>query len=187
MLLSIQFFNTAIGQETHIYWSEHTKLTLENFKVDTLHLSKEALRSRIMITHDVIGFDFVMSNLNRKIQNVFVVDSSWVDTTKGVDLKQRLRFEQLKFDLAEIQARNFRKRILEEKEKIYKGSDIINRISHRAMANFYKSKLELIKATNNGVNIDSVAKWEQKVSKELNELGQFRFENKGKIFLESQD
>ena len=87
----------------------------------------------------------------------------------------------MQFDLAEIHARKFRKRALENKGQIAKGFDIINQISNDIMTEFSQSRLELIKETERGQNEQKLAEWKEKIGIELKELDEYSYENQKKI------
>ena len=164
-------------------WSETLKLTVDDFKIKTSDNTNDAVYSQFMISHSLSGFDFMKRNLNKKIQNLFLGNASWIDTTKVESIDKQIDFQQMQFDLAEIQARKFRKRILIDKRKISKGFDIVNKISNEIMSEFSKIRLELIRETEGGENEEKIAKWKKQITSQLKELNEFRFDNKKKIKL----
>ena len=89
----------------------------------------------------------------------------------------------MQFDLAEIQARKFRKRILKDKRNISKGFDVVNKINNEIIAEFSEIRLKLMRETESGRNEQKIAEWKENILFELKELNEFRFENKKKIKL----
>ncbi len=185
-LISIIFFNLSFSQELQDgqkRWSPDNKLSIDDFKIKISNENNDAVYSQFMISHAIGGFDFMKRNLNQKIENIFLGNASWIDTTKIASIKNQLEFQQMQFDLAEIQARKFRKQVLKDKRKIAKGFDIINQINNEIMAEFSEIRLELMQETESGRNKEKIATWKAKIITELKELNEFRFEHKKKIKL----
>jgi hypothetical protein len=57
----------------------------------------------------------------------------------------------------------------------------MNKISNEIMAEFSEQRLLLIRETESGTNQVKLAEWNEKITNELKELYEFRFENKKKI------
>lgn len=184
LIFTISSLSVTFGQnlqEGQKRWSSDQKLTLEDFKINISDENNDIVFSQFMISHANGGFDFMKRNLNQKIENIFLGNASWIDTTKLADIPRQIEFQQMQFDLAEIHARKFRKRALENKGQIAKGFDIINQINNEIMTEFSKSRLVLVKETENGRNEQKFAEWEEKIETELKELNEFSYENKKKI------
>lgn len=186
IIISIICLNLSFGQELpegQKRWSSDHKLTLNDFKIKISDQNNDAAFSQFMISHAIGGFDFMKRNLNQKIGNIFLGNASWIDTTKVENIHKQIEFQQMQFDLAEIEARKFRKRVLKDKSKIAKGFDIVNQINNEIMAEFSEIRLEFMRETESGRNEQKVAEWKQKISAKLKELDEFNFENKEKIKL----
>ncbi|WP_299382043.1 hypothetical protein [uncultured Lacinutrix sp.] len=164
-------------------WSSSSKLSIDDFKIKIGAEDNDAIYSQFMVTHSIGGFDFMKRNLNQKIENLFLGNASWIDTTKVKSIEKQIQFQQMQFDLAEISARKFRKRILKDKRKISKGVDIVNKINNEIISELSETRLELMRATESGRNEKMVTEWKEKIKSELLELEEFRFENKKKIKL----
>ncbi|TKS57203.1 hypothetical protein [Mesohalobacter halotolerans] len=186
LILVISSLQLTFGQnlqEGQKRWNSDQKLTIEDFKIKISDENNDVVFSQFMISQAIGGFDFMKRNLNQKIENIFLGNASWIDTTKVADIQKQIDFQQMQFDLAEIHARKFRKRALENKGQIAKGFDIINQINNDIMTEFSKSRLELIKETEGGRNDEKIEEWKEKIATELKELYEFRYENKKKIKL----
>ncbi|WP_411767695.1 hypothetical protein [Winogradskyella sp. A3E31] len=170
-------------QEGQKRWSSEEKLTIKDFKIKISDENNDAVFSQFTILHAIGGFDFMKRNLNQKIENIFLGNASWIDTTKVDDIQKQIDFQQMQFDLAEIHARKFRKRALENKKEIAKGFDIINQINNGIMSEFSEYRLELVKETEGGRNEQKIKEWKKRIAKELKSLDEFRYENKKKIKL----
>ena len=186
LILIIGSMNQIFGQslqEGQKRWSSEQKLTIDDFKIKISDENNDAVYSQFMISHAIGGFDFMKRNLNQKIENIFLGNASWIDTTKVAEIQKQIDFQQIQFDLAEIHARKFRKRALENKKKIAKGFDIISQINNEIMTEFSESRLKLIKETEGGQNGEKIEEWKEKIATELKGLYEFRYENKKKIKL----
>ncbi|WP_289022858.1 hypothetical protein [uncultured Salegentibacter sp.] len=185
-IVIIGSLNQTFGQrlqEGQIQWDSEKRLSIEDFKIKMGDKNNDAVFSQFMISHEIGGFDFMKRNLNQTIENIFIGNASWIDTTKIANIKKQIDFQQMQFDLAEIHARKFRKRVLENKNKIIKGFDIINQINNNIMTEFSEYRLLLVKETEAGRNIKKIEEWKERISTELNDLDEFRYENKRKIKL----
>lgn len=186
LVLIICFISNTIGQnlqEGQLRWSAEQNLCVDDFKIKTSNGNNADVYSQFMISHTIGGLDFIKRNLNQKIENIFLGNASWIDTTKINNIHKQLKFQQLQFDLAEVSARKFRKKVLENKKKIAKGFDIINQINNTIMTEFTESRLKLFQESNGGQNEEKIEEWQQKIATKLKELFEFRFENKKKIKL----
>ena len=184
IVLSIICLNLSFGQELQDgqkRWNSENKITIDDFKIKISGENNEAVYSQFMISYSAQGFDFLKRNLNNKIGNLFLGNASWIDTTKVENIAERIEFQQTQFDLAEIHARKFRKRLFIKKWKISKGFDIMNKISNEIMTEFSEQRLLLIRETESGGNSEKLTQWKEKITNELQELYEFRFENKRKI------
>ena len=170
-------------QEGQKRWSSESKLTIDDFKIKINDGNNEYVYSQFMISHAIGGFDFMKRNLNQKINNVFLGNASWIDTTKIGSLDKQLDFQQMQFDLSEIQARKFRKRVLIHKGEISKGFDIVNKINNDVMAEFSEIRIKFVNETESGRNEQQMMVWKEKIMTELKALNDFRYENTSKIKL----
>ncbi len=165
-------------------WSADNKLTIKDFKVNNSDNYNEVVYSQFIISHSVRSFDFLKRNLNKKVLNIFAGNASWIDTVKvSKDRDLYIDFQQLQFDLAETEARKFRKKLFISKNKIAKGFSIVSEISNQIISDFTQRRLKLVKETEGGRNKEQLKKWKNDIEKELKDLHQFRFENKKRIKL----
>jgi len=182
--ISITCFNLSFSQELQdgqIRWSSDKKLSIDNFKLKTDDENNTFVSSQFLISYSAKGLDFLKRNLNKNIQNLFIENASWINTNKVDNIDEQIDFQQIQFDLAEIQARKFRQRLFLDKWTIAKGFTILDKISNEIMAEFSVIRLELLKETDNGRNKEVVKNWKEKITLQLQELDDFRYENKKKI------
>lgn len=187
LILSVIFIHFNFGQELQDgqkRWSSDNKLTLDDFKIKVSDTNNEVAYSQFMMTHAISGLDFMKKNMNQKVENIFLGNASYIDTTRVEDLQKQIDFQQMQFDLAEIQARNFRKRALKDKGQLTKGFDIVNKINNEIMAELTEMRMTLMRETDSGRNEEKLAEWKELIATKLKELDEFRFENKEKIKLQ---
>ena len=185
-LLSLTFINLSLGQELiegQKRWSSENKLNSEDYKIKVNNLNNDIIYTQITISHKVSGFDFFKKNFNQNIDNIFLGNASWIDSTKIESIDKQIEFQQLQFDLAEVEARKFRKRLLQNRNKIAKGFSIVDQISNDISSEFSELKLQIMMETESGSNEQKLIEWKEKIEKELKELFDFRYENKKKIKL----
>ncbi|MBP2831562.1 hypothetical protein J8281_05115 [Aquimarina sp. U1-2] len=186
LILTFSSTHISFGQDLQNgqkRWSPDQKLTVEDFKIRISDKNNDVVFSQFMMSHAISGFDFMKRNLDQKIENIFLGNASWIDTTKVANIQKQIDFQQMQFDLAEIHARKFRKRVLQHKKKIAKGFNVINRINNEIMAEFSENRLLLVKETEDAQNEEKIAEWKDKITTELEQLYEFRYENKKKIKL----
>ncbi|WP_051209839.1 hypothetical protein [Gelidibacter mesophilus] len=186
IILGVICIHLSFGQELQDgqkRWSSDNKLTLDDFKIKVSDANNEVAYSQFMITHAIGGLDFMKKNMNQKVGNIFLGNASYMDTTKVEDIQNQIDFQQMQFDLAEIQARKFRKRVLKDIGQLTKGFDIVNKINNEIMAELTETRMALITETDSGRNEEKLAEWKEKITSQLKELDEFRFENKEKIKL----
>ncbi|SHM80850.1 hypothetical protein [Polaribacter sp. KT 15] len=160
-------------------WSATEKLSLEDYSIKKNY--NDAILSQFLISYESKGFDFFKKNLNSRVENISIGKGSYIDTTKINNIEKQLEFQQLQFDLAEIQARKFRKRLFLGKKKLVKGFEVMKLISNEISNEFAEIRMRFINETNNGNNLKVLEVWKSKVKSELKELNEFRFENRKKI------
>ncbi|WP_405604025.1 hypothetical protein [Polaribacter sp. Asnod1-A03] len=183
-IISFTCFNLSFSQklqEGQLRWSAGKKLTINDYKIKIGKENNTVISSQFLISYSAQGFDFIKRNLNQRIGNLFISNASWIDTTKVKEIDKQIDFQQVQFDLAEIQARKFRQRIFLNKWNITKGFSILDKISNEIMAEFAEIRVKLIEETQSGTNEQEVLKWKQKIKTQLEELYDFRFDNKKKI------
>lgn len=163
-------------------WSSENKLSINDFNIKVSDNYNEAIYSQFMISNQVGGFDFLKRNLNKKVQNLFLGNASWIDTLMvSKNINEKLKLHQLQFDLSEVYARKFRKRLLINKGKIAKGFSIVSELSNKIMSEYSKESSLLMRETKRGDDKEKLDSWSKKINQWLEELNEFRYENRKRI------
>ncbi|SCY36116.1 hypothetical protein SAMN05192588_2480 [Nonlabens sp. Hel1_33_55] len=167
-------------------WTSNEKLTMDDFELQSIaNQSSDKIYSQFAITHSISGFDFLKRNFNQKIENKFITNASWIDTTQTVnEIESQIEYQQLQFDMAEVQARKFRKEAFINRKSILKGTDGIENLSNQMMNEFSRQRLALMQETDSGRDNAKVQEWKARTAEQLQSLDQFRFENTKRIRLE---
>ncbi|MEM1121753.1 MAG: hypothetical protein AAGJ18_14980 [Bacteroidota bacterium] len=186
LLVLLNWFSfTTQGQdlgEGRIRWSPNHKLQLTDFKIHAGSKSLDPIYSQFTISTNAIrGLDFLKRNFNQKVENIFLGNASWIDTTNIQMLEKQLEFQQIQFDLSEVHARKYRKKIFLNRKKLASGGDFLNEIFDDLMIEFSKKKLELYEQTNSGQDEDKILEWKTKIQIELDELSDFGYDNTKKL------
>ncbi|MDY0780020.1 hypothetical protein [Tenacibaculum sp. IB213877] len=186
LVLALLVCYSVVGQDlisNQKLWSETNKLKAEDFKLKLENQSSDVIGSQFLISYEAKGFDFLKRNLNQRVKNIFISNSSWIDSSKTDDINLHIEFHQLQFDLSEIYTRKFRKRLLINKKKISKGFDEVNKIHNEISEEFTKERMLFINETKSGRNKTQLDEWKLKIKEQLLSLHEFRFENTKKIKL----
>jgi len=133
LLFSFSFHGQNLT-DGKVKWSEDRKLKLTDFKIKTDSKSSESVFSQFTLqTKTISSLEFFKRNFNSKVENIFLGNASWIDTTKIYQLERQLEFQQIQFDLSEIEARKMRKEILLNKKKLRFQGDYMNQIMNDLM------------------------------------------------------
>ncbi len=177
---NLQAQSLPLGQKR---WSATNKLNADDYKIEIGVNTNELIYSQFLITHQVMGFDFIKKNLNKKIENIFVGKASWVDTTRVSSIGASIAYQQLQFDLCEVYARRFRKQLFLNKKKLLKGLDFVKELNNKMIADFSEERALLVQETKDGSDKEQLTVWEEKISNYLSTLKQFDYTNDAKIKL----
>lgn len=160
-------------------WSETRKLNANDFKIKVSNRNTPCF-AQFYISTEIRGFDFLTNNFNQKVVNKMFTSASWIDTTIS-NREDQIRFQQILFDLSEVDARKIRKLLLERRGQIANGMDMVDQISKEVSAELSIYYLEVEKDFKTNHDNAAFIKWETKIKNELQELHEFRYENSGKI------
>ena len=184
-LILLQIYCLAFGQKLEdgkIRWNENLKLELADFKIKTDSKSIEPVFSQFtLMSNPISHLELFKRNFNKKVENIFMGNASWIDTTKTEQLERQLEFQQIQFDLSEIQARTLRKKILLNKKKLRSQGNYINQLMNELTTEFSNRRLELFEQTKSWTDREGIDKWTIKIKEELEELNEYSYSNEKKI------
>ena len=162
-----------------ILWSSNRQLKPTDYKI-TVSDSDVPIRSSINVSMQMIGYSVFNKNFNQNIINKFSGDASAINLNFP-NINQLIKYEQLQFDLSEIQARKMRREMLINKKTLWKGFDYMNNLFSQISTDLNRILIIMNKDTNYGQNEERVNFWRNKVDRELHELSDFDYNNKATI------
>ncbi len=160
---------------SYLYWTENTKLTVQDFKIKVNGKIPGYSASQFGIEVDpLVGrFSFgVSKNYKQLIRNYFHRSSSWIDTT--INPEPILRYHQIMWDMWEVQVRKFRQEVSLNKKMIYKGLLTFKELESNRRTEFANWLIEFETQTEFGRNADKLSEWESKTQRMLNEYSEYR-------------
>ncbi|MGN8225939.1 DUF922 domain-containing protein [Gracilimonas sp. BCB1] len=153
-------------EKDYIYWSEDYKLVWTDFEEIPKRYSEHAAFS-------VVGYESSF-NMNgqeyeAEIKTYFSKNESWSKSW----IASLLLHEQGHFDLAEVNARRFRKRVKEAMKAGTISVSVFEEMSDEAMAQLEKVQSEYDEATNYSMDYRSQLQWSEQIKEQLKELEAF--------------
>lgn len=185
-IIGLTFNYSVNGQSPQSHekiWISTDRISESDFQLKIKASDSNPCFAQFSMNYSVTGFDFLTKNFNQKVKNIMYKNASWLN--ENVSDKQNLiRFQQILFDLSEIYARKFRKRLLINRKKITKGIHIVETLNNQITKEFTEERAKFEKESNEGSIIEVYEKWEKKIESELNALNEFRYTNKKRIKIE---
>ncbi|WP_421775150.1 DUF922 domain-containing protein [Gracilimonas sp.] len=153
-------------EKDYIYWSEDYKLVWTDFEEIPKRYSEHAAFS-------VVGYESSF-NMNAQqyeaeIKTYFSKNESWSKSW----IASLLLHEQGHFDLAEVNARKFRKRVKEAMEAGTITVNLFEEMSDEAMADLEEAQKVYDEATNFSMDYRSQLEWSDRIAEQLKELEAF--------------
>lgn len=154
------------SEKNYIYWSDDYDLVWTDFEEIPERYSEHAAFS-------VVGYEskFNMNNqrYQANIRTYFSKNESWSKSWVSV----LLLHEQGHFDLAELYARKFRKRVFNAMEMEDISVSKFLQMNDEAMAQLEKAQSEYDKATNYSMDYRAQLQWAEQIKEQLKELEAF--------------
>jgi hypothetical protein len=159
--------------EDTLLWSDHVKLTWDDFKGE-----KNIETDAVAVTASGITFAYKVKKANGQIidftTNIdahFYPNKSWMIKELADDYL--LAHEQLHFDITELHVRKFRKQVSGVKISQHLGNDL-NRLHQNINKELATMQNQYDRESNNSINKDLQAKWSLFVAKELKKYEAFK-------------
>ena len=177
ILLVLIFGLTAYGQNS-LEWDGKYVLQFADFQAATTQIGGTHLYS--LHTVSPIEFSFYMSsaefmltkNFNSKVNCAFNRGAASLMAPDSVIAVDLLHFARYEFDLSELYARKFRKRLFEQKGA-FSNVNFIKPIYDEIQREFAEEHTLAVKATDLGRNREELAALHQEVLKEIEQLADF--------------
>lgn len=166
-LIILLFAGSMPAGKDGLLWSAGRKLTWNDFRQKA---PKQT--DLVAMTYSTIYYGYSGEN-NKLVMNItatFDKETSW---TRDDTSRYLLNHEQLHFDITEIYARRFRKKLTETSFTRQTFQTKIRQF-HQDNINAWKKYQDAYdKETNHSINKSAQAEWDAKVAKELEELSGF--------------
>ncbi len=173
-LLSITLLlSVAANAQNIIEWSADYQLQKSDFQAEAPNSGQmQTASGSFSVEYATGGLNLVLNrNMNENVSCQFQKDASYMDDGTEEATARLLRYQQLIFNLYEIQARNMRKKFFEErKTMLTKGP---SELHHQAYAEHAKLLSQVESDTLNGTLDPEIDKWMQWSLEELDKLGDF--------------
>ncbi|QIA07989.1 hypothetical protein [Draconibacterium halophilum] len=174
LLLSIALLlSVATNAQKIIEWSADYQLQKSDFQAEAPNSGQmQTASGSFSVEYETGGLNLVFNrNLNENVSCFFQKNASYIDDGTAESTARLLRYQQLIFNLYEIQARNLRKKFFEErKTMLTKGPSELHQEAYTEHAKLL-SRVE--RDTFNGTLDSEIDKWMKWSLEELENLGDF--------------
>lgn len=179
LTLGLFLFSQLVHCQDKIEWTPETRLSLEDYQSPSTEISKE-LTMYSILTNTSFEFSYSMSyaefmftkNFNNKVKSVFNRRSSYITATTDEFANKLVRFGELEFDLVELSARKFRKKLLESKGA-FSNTNFFQPLHDEIAAEHSERHAELAKLTDMGRKVDLLEEARSTVRAEIDELSDY--------------
>lgn len=177
-LICFLLLNYSVQAQNIIEWDGKYELKLSDFQSPTTEIGKGSTYS--LFTTSNFDFAFYMSsvefmttkNFNGKVSCSFKRDAASLVAPDSLTAYYLLNFARYEFDLAELYARKFRKRLFEEK-RVISSAIFIQPIYDQVQKALVERHTTAAKETEIGKNTDSLSILHASVRREIEELADF--------------
>jgi hypothetical protein len=159
--------------QNKIEWSEDYNLSKSDYQAQAPNSgSIQTVSGSFYVEYEVGGLSLITTrNLNENVKCYFQKDASYIDDGDDASTQRLIRYQQLIFDLYELQARNLRKQFFEERKRLLtKGPAIL---WEEVSAENAKLVAKMESETNHGSELNKIIEWEQVVKSELEKLAMY--------------
>ena len=160
-------------------WKDELKLSISDYQSTSTEID-EKLTIYSISSNATFEFNFSMSfaefmftkNFNKKVNTIFYRNSSSLAAPNKEIANQLVGFGKLEFDLAELSARKFRKRLFESKG-VFSNTNFFQPLYKEVIAEHRVRHSELAKQTDLGRKVDKLELARKTIRKEIDELSNF--------------
>lgn len=168
-----------VQAQDKLEWTPEVRLSLEDYQSPSTEISKE-LTMYSILTNANFEFSYSMSyaefmftkNFNNKVKTVFNRRSSYITATTPELANQLVGFGGLEFDLVELSARKFRKKLLESKGA-FSNTAFFQPLHDEVTAEHSERHAELAKLTDMGRKVELLEEVKSTVRAEIDELSDY--------------
>jgi len=173
IVLILTFISLLAGAQNKLEWSADYRLKASDFQgkaPDSPQL--ESASGSFSVTYEFGGINLITTrNLNKYVSALFQRNASYIAQADEATTQRLLKYQQLIFNLYELQARRLRQKFFENRRILLtKGASVL----HQEVAAEHAELLEKIQdETFYGSSSEEIARWNQWVLQELDQLSDF--------------
>jgi len=163
----------SVLAQDELHWSEDYLLSVSDYQATSPDLSNlQSVSGTFYVSYEMGGLNLITNrNLNKYVSCYFQKDKSYISKSDKADTKLMLRYQQLIFNLYEIQARNLRRKFFDERTKLLtKGPGTLH---SEALAEHKKLLEQVEEETNEGSRSEVITEWLIWTKEELENLSDF--------------
>ena len=163
-------FSTA---QNFMEWSEDKPLRVEDFEATAPNAENlQSASGSFSVSYEFGGLSLITTrNLNSFVHCNFQKDASYFDKADETATKRMLAYQQLIFNMYELEARNLRQRFFDERTRLLtKGP---GEIYQEVAAEHARQLAKVESDTFHGSNIEEIRRWNEWVLEEIEKLSDF--------------
>lgn len=172
-ILILGFFTLSVGAQNMLEWSENDYLKVDDFQAEAPNTNQlQASSGSFSVSYEIGGLNLITTrNLNKNVVAQFQKDASYIDKADEETTKRMLDYQQLIFNLYELQARKLRQKFFEERGTILtKGPGEL----YEVVSTEHNKLLAKVQSeTFYGASLEEIEKWNQWTLQEIEKLGEF--------------
>jgi hypothetical protein len=170
LLMGSFYFSSA---QNIIEWSEDYKLSLDDFQANAPNTGlMQTASGSFGVNYEVGGLNLVSTrNLNKNVSATFQKDASYIDKGDEKSSQRLLSYQQLIFNLYELQARKLRKSFFEERKTVLtKGPSVLHQ---KVLTEHNRLLAEIESDTFHGAISEEIEKWNSQILLDIKNLSDF--------------
>ncbi|MCY1720867.1 hypothetical protein OU798_10960 [Prolixibacteraceae bacterium Z1-6] len=169
-ILLIPFVNLA---QNNLEWEDGYQLTVDDYLAKAPNTgTMQTVSGSFYVAYEMGGINLLTNrNLNSYVSCYFQKDASYIDDGDETSTKRLLRYQQLIFNLYELQARKLRQKFFEERTRLLtKGA---GSLYNEVAAEHARLVSEIEGGTNHGYSSDETTEWLEWTDQELKKLADY--------------
>ncbi len=179
LAVSILFFVQEAVAQNKIEWSPDIVIQLSDYQSASTeideNLSTYSVRSGAMLdfAFSMSYYEFMLTkNFNKKVTAIFDKNASYISAPSIDIANQLVNFGGVEFDLAELSARKFRKKLFESKGA-FTNTNFFKPLFDEAIAEQLERYIALGKSTDMGRNSEVLVAEREKIRQEIEVLSDY--------------
>uniref|UniRef100_UPI0032167117 hypothetical protein n=1 Tax=uncultured Draconibacterium sp. TaxID=1573823 RepID=UPI0032167117 len=169
-ILFVPFISLA---QNNLEWKEGYQLTVDAYQAKAPNSgTMQTVSGSFYVAYEMKGMNLITTrNLNSYVSCYLQRDASYIDKGNAIVTKRLLRYQQLIFNLYELQARKLRQKFFEERKRLLtKGAGTLY---NEVAADHARLVSEIEGETNHGYSSEEMEKWFKWTNQELEKLSDY--------------